>query len=111
MIIRNRTRTVFIVTNHLEQAQIPTEFFPRLFAAFIEWYPTLTDIKIPHVSESDYVIEPNYMQMIAVTANQVGVGGLRMERPLLITETRNELLSKMPFEPWVIERCCFVVKN
>jgi Xaa-Pro aminopeptidase len=69
-----------------------------------EWYPTLTDIKIPHASEPDYVIEPNYMQMIAVTANQVGVGGLRMERPLLITETGNELLSKMPFEPWVLER-------
>jgi Xaa-Pro aminopeptidase len=69
-----------------------------------EWYPTLTDIKIPHVSEPDYVIEPNYIQMIAVTANLVGVGGLRMERPLLITETGNELLSKMPFEPWIIER-------
>jgi len=69
-----------------------------------EWYPTLTDVKIPHCTNPDYVIEPNYMQMIAVTANQVGVGGLRMERPLLITETGNELLSKMPFEPWVIER-------
>jgi Xaa-Pro aminopeptidase len=67
-----------------------------------EWYSMLTDVKIPHASEPDYVIEPNYIQMIAVTANQVGVGGLRMEKPLLITETGNELLSKMPFEPWII---------
>jgi Xaa-Pro aminopeptidase len=67
-----------------------------------EWYPTLTDIKIDQVSEPDYKMEPNYMQMIAVTANMEGVGGLRMERPLVITEEGNELLSKLPFEPWII---------
>lgn len=69
-----------------------------------EWYPTLTDIKIPQVSEPDYVLEPGYMQIIAVTANQPGVGGLRMERPLVMTETGNELLSKLPFDPYIIER-------
>ena len=69
-----------------------------------EWYPTLTDYEIPHVSEPDYVLEPNYMQIVALTANQPGVGGLRLERPLVITEDGNELLSKMPFEPWIIER-------
>jgi len=69
-----------------------------------EWYPTVTDFEIPYVSEPDYVLEPNYMQVIALTANQPGVGGLRLERPLVITEDSNELLSKMPFEPWIIER-------
>jgi len=69
-----------------------------------EWYPTVTDFKIPHVSAPEYVLEPNYIQIIAVTANMEGVGGLRMERPLLITKAGNELLSKIPFEPWIIER-------
>ncbi|HJP20081.1 MAG: Xaa-Pro peptidase family protein [Alphaproteobacteria bacterium] len=67
-----------------------------------EWYPTLTNIEIPQVSEPDYVLEPNYMQMIAVTANLVGVGGLRMERPLVITDSGNEVLSKLPFEPYIV---------
>ena len=67
-----------------------------------EWYPTLTNIEIPQVSEPDFVLEPNYMQMIAVTANLVGVGGLRMERPLVITQGGNEVLSKLPFEPYII---------
>jgi Xaa-Pro aminopeptidase len=62
----------------------------------------LTDIKIDQVSEPDYKMEPNYIQMIAVTANMEGVGGLRMERPLVITEEGNELLSKLSFEPWII---------
>jgi hypothetical protein len=31
------------------------------------------------------------------------VGGLRMERPLVITKNGNELLSKLPFEPWIID--------
>jgi len=68
-----------------------------------EWYPTLTDVRIERVSEPDYVLVPNYVQMIAVTANAEGVGGLRMERPLVITETGNELLSKLPFEPRIVE--------
>jgi Xaa-Pro aminopeptidase len=67
-----------------------------------EWYPTLTDVRIDQVSEPDYKMEPNSIQMIAVTANMEGVGGLRMERPLVITEEGNELLSKLPFEPWII---------
>jgi Xaa-Pro aminopeptidase len=67
-----------------------------------EWYPALTDMRIDRISEPDYILEPNYLQIIAVTANIEGVGGLRMERPLLITEAGNELLSKLPFEPWII---------
>jgi Xaa-Pro dipeptidase len=68
-----------------------------------EWYPTLTDVPIPQVSAPDYVLEPNYMQIIAVTANVPGVGGLRLERPLVITPDGNEMLSKMPFEPYIKE--------
>ncbi|MCP4224904.1 MAG: aminopeptidase P family protein [Actinomycetia bacterium] len=68
-----------------------------------EWYPTLTDVEIPGVSDPDYVLEPNYIQEIAVTANLAGVGGLRMERPLVITEDGNEVLSKVPFEPYIVD--------
>ncbi|MCP4228082.1 MAG: aminopeptidase P family protein [Actinomycetia bacterium] len=68
-----------------------------------EWYPTLTDVEIPRVSDPDYVLEPNYMQEIAVTANLAGVGGLRMERPLVITQDGNEVLSKVPFEPYIVD--------
>ncbi len=68
-----------------------------------EWYPTLTDIAIDQVSEPDYVMEPNYMQIIAVTANVPGIGGMRLERPLVITPHGNELLSKLPFEPYIRE--------
>ncbi|MCP3857327.1 MAG: aminopeptidase P family protein [Actinomycetia bacterium] len=68
-----------------------------------EWYPTLTDVEIPGVSDPDYVLEPNYMQEIAVTANLPGVGGLRMERPLVITDDGNEVLSKVPFEPYIVD--------
>jgi Xaa-Pro aminopeptidase len=68
-----------------------------------EWYPTLTDVAIAGVSEPDYVLEPNYMQEIAVTANLPGVGGLRMERPLVITADGNEVLSKLPFEPYIVD--------
>jgi Xaa-Pro dipeptidase len=69
-----------------------------------EWYPIVSGIKTPHTSEPDYVLEPNYIQIIALAANQPGVGGLRLEAPLLITETGNELLSKIPFDPWILER-------
>ncbi len=68
-----------------------------------EWYPIVSGVPTPHTSEPDYVLEPNYIQVIALAANQPGVGGMRLEAPLLITETGNELLSKLPFEPWIIE--------
>jgi Xaa-Pro aminopeptidase len=41
--------------------------------------------------------------MAAVVCNRPGVAGFRLERPLLITETGNELLSKLPIQPWIID--------
>ncbi len=69
-----------------------------------EWYPLLSNTKVKQVSEPDYVLEPNYIQILAIAANQPGLGGMRLETPLLITEEGNELLSKIPFDPWIIER-------
>ncbi len=68
-----------------------------------EWYPCVADTPSPGNNEPDYVLEPGYIQMMAVVCNRPGVAGFRLERPLLITETGNELLSGLPFEPWVID--------
>jgi Xaa-Pro dipeptidase len=68
-----------------------------------EWYPCVADTPSPGNNQPDYVLEPGYIQMMAVVCNRPGVAGFRLERPLLITETGNELLSGLPIEPWVID--------
>lgn len=68
-----------------------------------EWYPCVAEAESPGNNEPDYALEPGYIQMTAVICNRPGVAGFRLERPLLITETGNELLSKLPIEPWVID--------
>lgn len=68
-----------------------------------EWYPCVADTPSPGNNEPDYILEPGYIQMMAVICNKPGVAGFRLERPLLITETGNELLSGLPFEPWIID--------
>lgn len=104
-------RTLGEVSSNVRQYVVENEWgsFIRGFGHGIghcgdEWYPTVTDVKIPGASEPDYVLEPGYMQIIAVTANQPRVGGLRLERPLVITETGNEQLSKLPFDPYIVEK-------
>ncbi|MBU1671935.1 MAG: Xaa-Pro peptidase family protein [Actinobacteria bacterium] len=68
-----------------------------------EWYPCVAEAESPGNNEPDYVLEPGYIQMIAVICNRPGVAGFRLERPLLITETGNEVMSNLPFEPWIID--------
>ena len=68
-----------------------------------EWYPCVAEHECPGSNEPDYVLEPGYIQMMAVICNRQGVAGFRLERPLLITETGNELLSRLPIEPWIID--------
>lgn len=68
-----------------------------------EWYPCVAEAESPGNNEPGYVLEPGYIQMAAVVCNRPGVAGFRLERPLLITENGNELLSKLPIEPWVID--------
>jgi Xaa-Pro aminopeptidase len=72
----------------------------------MEWYPCVFEAHEANATEPDLELEPNYMQMIAVVCNQPGVAGFRLERPLLITPTGNELLSKLPIEPWIIDEDC-----
>lgn len=68
-----------------------------------EWFPSFTNVAIPYSSDPGIVLEPGFMEIIAVTCNQPGVGGLRLERPAVITETGVEVLSKTPIEPWVLD--------
>jgi Xaa-Pro aminopeptidase len=69
-----------------------------------EWYPSFTDFKMDYVSEPNYVMEPGFMEIIALTCNLPGVGGMRYERAWVITEAGAECMSRTPIEPWVYER-------
>jgi Xaa-Pro aminopeptidase len=68
-----------------------------------EWYPCVAENPSPGNNEPDYILEPGYMQMMAIVCNRPGVCGFRLERPLVITETGNEVLSKLPIEPGYVK--------
>lgn len=68
-----------------------------------EWYPSFTDVYMPYVSDPDIVLEPGFIEIMALTCNLPGVGGLRFERPVAITETGAECLSRTPIEPWSLD--------
>ncbi|MCC6210494.1 MAG: aminopeptidase P family protein [Burkholderiales bacterium] len=67
-----------------------------------EWFPAFTDVYMPYVSDPDIVLQPNFLEIMALTCNLPGVGGLRFERPVVVTETGSECLSGTPIEPWVL---------
>lgn len=66
-----------------------------------EWYPSFTDFAMNYVSEPDYVMQPGFMEIIALTCNKPGVGGLRYERAWVITGDGAECMSSTPVEPWI----------
>ncbi len=68
-----------------------------------EWYPVVVDSDVPYESKGDLVLQPNMIEVAAVVLNKPGVGGMRMEMPVLITKDGNEPLNKAPFEPVIIE--------
>lgn len=68
-----------------------------------EWYPSFTDFEMAYVSEPNYVMEPGFMEIIALTCNLPGVGGMRYERAWVITEDGAECMSKTPVEPWIYQ--------
>jgi Xaa-Pro aminopeptidase len=67
-----------------------------------EWYPSFTDVRIPYVSDPDIVLEPDFLEVMALTCNLPGVGGLRFERPVVVTAAGAECLSSTPIEPWIL---------
>jgi Xaa-Pro aminopeptidase len=68
-----------------------------------EWYPVVVNSSVPYESRGDLVLQPNMIEVAAVVLNKPGVGGMRMEMPVLITKTGNEPLNKVPVEPAIIE--------
>jgi Xaa-Pro aminopeptidase len=68
-----------------------------------EWYPVVVDSEVPYESKGNLVLEPNMIEVAAVLLNKPGVGGMRMETPVLLTEGGNEPLNKVPVEPAIIE--------
>jgi Xaa-Pro aminopeptidase len=71
-----------------------------------EWFPCVVSSDDPFVTDPEFELQPNYIQEIAIVCNRPGVAGFRLERPLLITPTGNELLSGLPFPPWVVDEAC-----
>jgi Xaa-Pro dipeptidase len=68
-----------------------------------EWYPAIASSTAPYESSADLALQPNMIQIAALVLNKPGVGGLRLETPVLITEDGNESLSKTPLEPAIIQ--------
>jgi Xaa-Pro dipeptidase len=68
-----------------------------------EWYPVVVNSSVPCESRGDLALQPNMVEVAAVVLNKPGVGGMRMEMPVLITKDGNEPLNKVPVEPAIIE--------
>jgi Xaa-Pro aminopeptidase len=64
-----------------------------------EWYPAITSGE----EFSNVVLQPNLTEVAALVINRPGVGGLRLECPVLITQTGNEVLTKTPLRPTILE--------
>jgi Xaa-Pro aminopeptidase len=64
-----------------------------------EWYPAITSGE----EFSNVVLEPNLTEVAALVINRPGVGGMRLECPVLITKTGNEVLTKTPVKVTVID--------
>jgi Xaa-Pro aminopeptidase len=68
-----------------------------------EWYPAIANSTAPYESGSDLLLQPNMVQVAAIVLNKPGVGGFRLETPVLITADGREPLSKTPVEPAIIQ--------
>jgi Xaa-Pro aminopeptidase len=68
-----------------------------------EWYPAIANSTAPYESGADLLLQPKMVQVAAIVLNKTGVGGFRMETPILITEDGGEPLSKTPVEPAIIQ--------
>lgn len=68
-----------------------------------EWYPVILNSSVPCESNAGLVLQPNMVEIAAIVLNRPGVGGMRLEVPVLITADGNEPLNKTPIEPTVIE--------
>ena len=64
-----------------------------------EWYPAITSgEEFAHL-----VFEPDMAEVAALVINKPGVGGMRLECPVLITDDGAEVLTKTQIETTVID--------
>jgi len=64
-----------------------------------EWYPAITSgEEFAHL-----VFEPNMAEVAALVINRPGVGGMRLECPVIITEDGSEVLTKTQIETTIID--------
>lgn len=64
-----------------------------------EWYPAITSgEEFAHI-----VFQPNMAEVAALVINRPGVGGMRLECPVIVTEDGNEVLTKTPVETTLID--------
>ncbi|MGB6837839.1 MAG: Xaa-Pro peptidase family protein [Dehalococcoidia bacterium] len=68
-----------------------------------EWYPAIANSTAPYESGADLVLQQNMVEIAALVLNKPGIGGFRMETPILITKDGAEPLSKTPLEPAIIQ--------
>lgn len=54
--------------------------------------------------DSEDILKPNMAVVAVLNMTKPGIGGLRIETPVLITNDKPERLSKIPIEPVIIER-------
>ncbi|MBI4832463.1 MAG: aminopeptidase P family protein [Candidatus Lindowbacteria bacterium] len=64
-----------------------------------EWYPAIVN----NEEFSHLTLQPNLTEVAALVINRPGVGGMRLECPVLITETGNEVLTKTPVETTIVD--------
>jgi Xaa-Pro aminopeptidase len=101
--------TAFVAKNNWEDVVLPG-YGHGIGHLGNEWYPAVVEYPSECNTEPEFELKPNYIQMIAIVANRPGVAGFRLERPLLITENGNELLSAMPIQPAILDRDCVCEK-
>ncbi len=64
-----------------------------------EWYPAITSgEEFAHLT-----FEPNMAEVAALVINRPGVGGVRLECPVIITDDGNEVLTKTPANTTIID--------
>ena len=101
--------TAFVAKNNWEDVVLPG-YGHGIGHLGNEWYPAVVEYPSECNTEPEFELKPNYIQMIAIVANKPGVAGFRLERPLLITENGNELLSAMPIQPAILDQDCVCEK-
>jgi Xaa-Pro aminopeptidase len=74
---------------------VPPVFGHGLGIVGHEWYPPIA----PFPPWSDYVLKENMVEELYLQLNKPGIGGLRLEVPVLVKKDGCEKLTKTPIEP------------